>query len=625
MSVGGSREASGRTMKGNSKRQHRWVWALDELNKLVKPCLPLGGLALAPRIRSQPAIGVGEWKRSPLDSGSLPDAVLQLKDGDVIWDWRRTRCFELGRLRGSFPGLDDVHDLPSQGAKASHLLRLRHDQTPASSSIQTNGLNPVFRSGPQSFIVIELVANPHRRKDSPLRLHISGRSTGPQSASGSGSAVLETAAPFLIPPPGHTRCAQILRVSEELLQVEPDEIDKITTYCQKALDCVDGEVDKASTKCCSPATIGTSRISPDNLVASKYAPLRTPSRAGVKKILTQKAIQIGGRVPNVWGSKDDAIKIFLSLRCNFVLGSLCQQLVPLLAKALSLPNLLRQAQQTGLIDFTRNPQPILRAQTSEENWDAMVWEPRTVMRAYKLSLQHAIEEDKEASTAIEAGNFPHLLDSFPPIQRKTFPIIRAKLQCGTSRVFKAANNLGATRFNQIEAFSLRTAVTCPFPSVLALRVRPAVRKLSRLNWQADGNMQQRIRFKQAYQFPKSSERRPAKTIDGMHLVFSPRRCPFGLEKLDRKPPLEHSSLAFSQNRLQVASQTFALGPERINGTEDSAWRNAANRACFSADVMRKLGTGPQCSEGSHPPTPMLLIPARGLFTDHCSEKADYHG
>ncbi|KAJ6485096.1 hypothetical protein C8R47DRAFT_1217136 [Mycena vitilis] len=79
--------------KQEPQRQHRWVWALDELNKLVKPCLPLGGLALAPRIRSQywPAIGVGEWKRSPLDSGSLPDAVLQLKDGDVIWDWRRTR------------------------------------------------------------------------------------------------------------------------------------------------------------------------------------------------------------------------------------------------------------------------------------------------------------------------------------------------------------------------------------------------------------------------------------------------------------------------------------------------------------------------------------------------------
>ncbi|KAJ6485081.1 hypothetical protein C8R47DRAFT_1072885 [Mycena vitilis] len=667
MSVGGSREASGRTMKGNSKRQHRWVWALDELNKLVKPCLPLGGLALAPRIRSQywPAIGVGEWKRSPLDSGSLPDAVLQLKDGDVIWDWRRTRCFELGRLRGSFPGLDDVHDLPSQGAKdpgvelnsnqrakprfplgSTVFHCYRAGREPASKkglapqvahiwsqywpaigvgewkrSPLDSGSLPDTASRPHPMCTDLTSASRHEHPEVSILLRQDLASDGCGLIRDFYTQEISSLSNVSV----HTADTTICQVSEELLQVEPDEIDKITTYCQKALDCVDGEVDKASTKCCSPATIGTSRISPDNLVASKYAPLRTPSRAGVKKILTQKAIQIGGRVPNVWGSKDDAIKIFLSLRCNFVLGSLCQQLVPLLAKALSLPNLLRQAQQTGLIDFTRNPQPILRAQTSEENWDAMVWEPRTVMRAYKLSLQHAIEEDKEASTAIEAGNFPHLLDSFPPIQRKTFPIIRAKLQCGTSRVFKAANNLGATRFNQIEAFSLRTAVTCPFPSVLALRVRPAVRKLSRLNWQADGKMQQRIRSKQTYQFPKSSERRPAKTIDGMHLVFSPRRCPFGLEKLDRKPPLEHSSLAFSQNRLQVASQTFALGPERINGTEDSAWRNAGNRACFSADVMRKLGTGPQCSEGSHPPTPMLLIPARGLFTDHCSEKADYHG
>ncbi|KAJ6485093.1 hypothetical protein C8R47DRAFT_1217133 [Mycena vitilis] len=405
------------------------------------------------------------------------------------------------------------------------------------------------------------------------------------------------------------RDTTICQVSEELLQVEPDEIDKITTYCQKALDCVDGEVDKASTKCVSsPTTVY------EMLLAGHD---RNEPRAGVKKILTQKAIQIGGRVPNVWGSKDDAIKIFLSLRCNFVLGSLCQQLVPLLAKALSLPNLLRQAQQTGLIDFTRNPQPILRAQTSEENWDAMVWEPRTVMRAYKLSLQHAIEEDKEAEDEKRADlirtdiliNYGWHSSRRPlrrvispicwtPSLRKTFPIIRAKLQCGTSRVFKAANNLGATRFNQIEA-----SVTCPFPSVLALRVRPAVRKLSRLNWQADGNMQQRIRFKQAYQFPTATgedERWGLPCLcDTITIVpfitfcpaphVSSNRCRLDLENHDRKPPP-----LFNPRILPGTTGSrftdFHPGPkgteEILRGEKPPPERETVPS---SADMMRKLG------------------------------------
>ncbi|KAJ6478829.1 RNA dependent RNA polymerase-domain-containing protein [Mycena vitilis] len=186
---------------------------------------------------------------------------------------------------------------------------------------------------------------------------------------------------------------------------------------------------------------------------------RTPAVAvAVKKLPTRKTIEIGGRVqtisPVAQGNRDmraDAVKTFLSLRCNFVLGSLsnewmdivgttpqladhplCQQLVPMLEKALdivksggslailrddfdrlkrsggtrriqgwqnpleSLANLVPQAQQTGLTDFTPDPQLILRDQTSEEKWNDMVQEAQTVMRAYNVSLQRAIEADKEA-------------------------------------------------------------------------------------------------------------------------------------------------------------------------------------------------------------------------------------
>jgi hypothetical protein len=62
-----------------------------------------------------------------------------------------------------------------------------------------------------------------------------------------------------------------------------------------------------------------------------------------------------------------------------------------------LEGLVPRAQQTGTMDFTPDPQLILRTQTSTEKWDTMVREAEAVMRVYNRSLQIAIEADKEAS------------------------------------------------------------------------------------------------------------------------------------------------------------------------------------------------------------------------------------
>ncbi|KAJ7665879.1 RNA dependent RNA polymerase-domain-containing protein [Mycena polygramma] len=279
-----------------------------------------------------------------------------------------------------------------------------------------------------------------------------------------------------------------------------------------------------------------------------YNPLLIPEpriapavTVAVKKLPTRKTIKIGGRVQNVSpvaeGNKDmraDAVKTFMSLRCNFVLGSLsnewmdivgktpqladhplCQQLVPLLEKALdivksggslailrdnfdrlrrtggalriadwqnpldSLANLVPQAQQTGLTDFTPDPQLILREQTSEEKWDDMVREAQTVMRAYNMSLQRAIEADKEAKlqgmqedekradlvkTDIIAKHFPpiqNILEDVPKYLLKASAWYFTGYQSGK----QSFAWLGARWLNQIK----RTAVTCLFRSVPGLR------------------------------------------------------------------------------------------------------------------------------------------------------------
>ncbi|KAJ6485097.1 hypothetical protein C8R47DRAFT_1217137 [Mycena vitilis] len=169
------------------------------------------------------------------------------------------------------------------------------------------------------------------------------------------------------------RDTTICQVSEELLQVEPDEIDKITTYCQKALDCVDGEVDKASTN---------------------PLPLSEPQVAlavTVRKILMQKAIQIGGRVPNVWGSKDDAIKIFLSLSMPAA--------VPVLEKAYKLS--LQRAIAPRLY-LSMSAQDIVKGGGNFGLQKIKSIKSDTVMGAMAL----------KSTTAIEAGELGSVLSTF---------------------------------------------------------------------------------------------------------------------------------------------------------------------------------------------------------------------
>ncbi|KAJ7266986.1 RNA dependent RNA polymerase-domain-containing protein [Mycena haematopus] len=182
--------------------------------------------------------------------------------------------------------------------------------------------------------------------------------------------------------------------------------------------------------------------------------------AVVKKPLTHsKTIVIGGRpqtisgpTPNNKDMRTAAIETFVTMRCNFLLGSLsnewmalvgttpeladsppCKALVPMLEAALDivksggginilkndfdrfknsnpgvrrtvdwtnpldhLAGLVPQAHETGIMDFTPDPQLILREKTTEAKWDAMVQEAERVMPVYNKSLRNAIEADKEA-------------------------------------------------------------------------------------------------------------------------------------------------------------------------------------------------------------------------------------
>lgn len=62
-----------------------------------------------------------------------------------------------------------------------------------------------------------------------------------------------------------------------------------------------------------------------------------------------------------------------------------------------LAGLVPQALQTGGMDFTCDPQLVLRSSTSEDEWDTLVREAQKVMPTYNKALQNAIQADKDAS------------------------------------------------------------------------------------------------------------------------------------------------------------------------------------------------------------------------------------
>jgi hypothetical protein len=68
-----------------------------------------------------------------------------------------------------------------------------------------------------------------------------------------------------------------------------------------------------------------------------------------------------------------------------------------------LAGLVPQALETGIVDFTADPQLVLRTQTSEDTWAAMVQEAEKVMPVYNGSLRIAIEADREASESCLLG------------------------------------------------------------------------------------------------------------------------------------------------------------------------------------------------------------------------------
>ncbi|KAJ7449020.1 RNA dependent RNA polymerase-domain-containing protein [Mycena galericulata] len=197
------------------------------------------------------------------------------------------------------------------------------------------------------------------------------------------------------------------------------------------------------------------------LIPQRRAP---PAPAPRRPITRSRTITIGGRVQNVAGPRPaaarrntdmrtDAIQTFVSLRCNFLLGTLsnewmgivgttpaladspmCKALVPMIEAALDLVktggslailkndfdrlknsrmnepsgsagwenplealiNLVPQSVQAGAMDFHCDPQLILKTSTAQETWDELVREAETVLPVYNRSLQIAIEADKDA-------------------------------------------------------------------------------------------------------------------------------------------------------------------------------------------------------------------------------------
>ncbi|KAK7044978.1 RNA-dependent RNA polymerase [Favolaschia claudopus] len=167
---------------------------------------------------------------------------------------------------------------------------------------------------------------------------------------------------------------------------------------------------------------------------------------------TQKTISATGRQRNS-DMRTAAIETFVSMRCNFLLGSLsnewtslvgatpeladspiCRRLVPMIEAALDivksgsglavlrsdfdlfknelenipqapsgwvnplerLANLVPRPLESSMTEFTPDPQLVLREKTTEERWAEVIEEAEAVMPRYNSALRNAIEADKEA-------------------------------------------------------------------------------------------------------------------------------------------------------------------------------------------------------------------------------------
>ncbi|KAJ7359760.1 RNA dependent RNA polymerase-domain-containing protein [Mycena albidolilacea] len=213
----------------------------------------------------------------------------------------------------------------------------------------------------------------------------------------------------------------------------------------------------------------------------------SPAVAVKQPLSRSKTIVIGGRTqtisrvtPKNKDMRTAAIETFVTMRCNFLLGSLsnewmavvgttpeladsplCKPLVPMIEAALDiiksgmslailrsdfdrfknshvdvrrtagwvnpldhLAGLVPQALETGIVDFTADPQLVLRTHTSEDTWAAMVQEAEKVMPVYNGSLRIAIEADREAKlqglqederrAELAKANF--IAKHFPPVE-----------------------------------------------------------------------------------------------------------------------------------------------------------------------------------------------------------------
>ncbi|KAJ7185908.1 RNA dependent RNA polymerase-domain-containing protein [Mycena filopes] len=249
----------------------------------------------------------------------------------------------------------------------------------------------------------------------------------------------------------------------------------------------------------------------------------------LKKPATRsRTIAIGGRVqttsrssPRSKDMRVDAIETFVRFRCNFLLGALsnewmalvgttpqladhplCMALVPMIEETLDivksggslailrhqfdrlknrncnmqrpegwtnpleyLATLIPQASPATVTDFTPDPQLILRKDTTEEKWDALVQEAEIIMPAYNRSLQLAIEADKEAKLQgfqddekrADAMKADMIAKHFPPVQNILKDTSKHLLKAsvwywtGYSRGKQSFAWLGARWLNHIKA------------------------------------------------------------------------------------------------------------------------------------------------------------------------------
>ncbi|KAJ7083229.1 RNA dependent RNA polymerase-domain-containing protein [Mycena epipterygia] len=235
----------------------------------------------------------------------------------------------------------------------------------------------------------------------------------------------------------------------------------------------------------------------------------------------------------------DAIETFISLRCNFHLGALskewmalvgttpdlanspvCLKLVPMIEAALDvvksggsiamlksdfdrmkisgeldstqgtagwqnplefLAGLVPQSSHPSRMEFTCDPQLVLRSSTSDDEWDTLVREAEKVMPAYNKALQNAIQADKDAmlqglqedEKRADAMKAAFIAKHFPPVKNMLTDIPKRLLKAsvwyytGYQHGKQSFAWLGARWLNQIKASASLALISFPRHPLIA--------------------------------------------------------------------------------------------------------------------------------------------------------------